>query len=94
MNAQQVLNDSMTVGELIKALQDFDEGAKVVFHYNYGDYNRTEVADPAYIVEDAKVKYSIYHNTLTVVNDLTVVNEDELNEYTKVVAIGDGFING
>jgi hypothetical protein len=52
----------MKVKDLIDLLGDFDAEAEVAFAYNYGDYWRTQVAQPVTEVGDAQVIHSAYHN--------------------------------
>lgn len=59
----------MTVQELIKALQGFDQDAEVHFQYNYGDYWKTQVAPKVDLVEDGYVKHSTYHSMDAVVDE-------------------------
>lgn len=84
---QAVLNNSMTVQELINHLQGCDPEAKVAFHYDYGDHVRTEVADVVSDVEMTQVRYSDYHSMLSVVADNDVFNDDE-DVLVDVVVIG------
>lgn len=90
--AKAVLNDSMTVQELINHLQGCDPEAKVVFHYNYGDYGHTEVADVVSDVEMIQVRYSDYHRMLTVVENNDVFNDDEA-DLVDAVVIGSSVCN-
>ena len=53
---------SMTVGELIEQLQEFDSNMPVKFSYDYGDYWHTEVAPNIQNVETRYIKYSSYHH--------------------------------
>ena len=85
--AEAVLNDSMSVKELINHLQGCDPEAKVVFHYDYGDHVNTEVADVVSNAEMTQVRYSDYHNMLSVVADNDVYNDDE-DDLVDVVVIG------
>jgi hypothetical protein len=52
----------MTAGELIAALQNMDPETPVFFAYNYGDYNRTEAADPVRQVQQLDVTEWAYGN--------------------------------
>lgn len=61
---QSRIRSAMTVGEMIEELQNFDENDKVVFGYDYGDHNSSQVREPVRYVEDQNVQYSEYHKML------------------------------
>jgi hypothetical protein len=52
----------MTVGELIKLLENFDLDTQVGFAYNYGDHSRTQVVQSPDDVDELGVDYSDYHD--------------------------------
>jgi len=56
---------TMTVGEMIERLQEFDENTPVVFSYEYGDYWRNICANTAGRddVDEGEVEWSNYHNS-------------------------------
>jgi hypothetical protein len=56
------VNDGLTVGELKAALDAFDDDARVVFTYQYGDHWRTIVAERVSDVAAGRVKWSAYHS--------------------------------
>lgn len=60
---------SMTVAELIEALQDMPPDAPVVFAYNYGDHIRTTVTAGVSTVDEGRVTWSEYHRMFKDVTD-------------------------
>lgn len=65
------LKEAMTVQDLIDFLEDIeDKSLPVVFTYNYGDYWKTQVAQPISEPQEGMVDYSDYHNMLKVVSDI------------------------
>lgn len=52
---------SLTVGELIEQLQNFDEDLPVVFSYTYGDHWSTIVLGEIGQVEEEVADWSDYH---------------------------------
>ena len=68
MSTSDVLDNGMTAGQLIEALQGFDEDTPVVFVYNYGDCWNTTVAQPVNTVSNEMVEYSPYHQMPKVVD--------------------------
>jgi len=79
----------MLVKDLIERLQDMDPEAAVHFSYNYGDYQRTEVAPAVDSVTEGVVKYSDYHrmDTLLVEDDM-YEDEGDFEGARRVVIIG------
>lgn len=82
----RALDRAMTVRELRESLEDFDDDTKVVFSYNYGDYGKTTVADPAGNVDEMRVKYSAYHRTLSVIEEEDDDGDDGDNEVVVISA--------
>lgn len=64
--AERVLRDGLTVRELIEELSAFEDNAKVVFTYNYGDHWRSQVAETVKSLDEHTVKWSEYHSMLKV----------------------------
>lgn len=79
---ERALEHGLTVAELIEALQDLDQEAKVVFAYNYGDHWRTQVAGVVEQVEAGAVAYSDYHSMPK------VVEGDDAYDTENVVILG------
>ena len=52
---------SLTVKELMEALEGMDPDLPVMFAYNYGDHGRTEVAASIDTLEEMPVQWSDYH---------------------------------
>jgi len=71
----------MTVKELIESLEDFDPNMEVKFAYNFGDYWKSTVANKINYVDEGQVRYSSYHRTDKVIDDID--QEDD----TKTVVI-------
>lgn len=61
MSNTSFLNQCMTVAKLRQALEDYNDDDKVVFAYNYGDYQRTTVCAAVHNIGDGDIKYSEYH---------------------------------
>jgi hypothetical protein len=55
--------DTLTVGELIERLKEFDESTPVVFSYEYGDYWHSICANTAsrWDADEAEIEWSNYH---------------------------------
>jgi hypothetical protein len=70
----------MTVAELKKILERYDDDLKVVFGYNSRDYWNTIVAQEVEEVEETKVSYSPYHDKYMLKND-----EDKEEVYETVL---------
>lgn len=58
---KRAVERSVTVGELIEQLQDFDAKLPVVFAYNYGDHWNTEVAEVVREADEGSIVWSDYH---------------------------------
>jgi hypothetical protein len=58
-----------TVGDLRRALEDFDEDTLIRFAYPAGDYWHSTIASQIRYLEEGHAKYSGYHEKLTVVDD-------------------------
>jgi len=61
---QSRIRQAMTVGEMIEELKNFDENDRVVFGYDFGDHNSSQVREPVKYIEDQNVQYSAYHKML------------------------------
>lgn len=82
--AKSYLEGSLTVGQLIKQLEDFDENMPVVIFYPSGDYWRTQIAKEVEVSRDPRrVKWTDYHDTLQMVDD----NYDGDGEGVEVVVL-------
>ena len=79
---------TLTVGDLISHLGQYDESLPVYFGYNYGDHWHTEVAAAISDSRVTKVKNSDYHSMMVTNNDS---NEDESDD-DRVVQEGSAVI--
>ena len=86
--------DTMTVGELIEALEQFDPGDPVVVTYPYGDYPASIVCTEIgrHDVDVTEVAYSEYHQAFKVQVDEAGYDDedpdDDEDDQNYVVAIG------
>lgn len=68
--AEATKSQTMTVGDVIEMLKQFDLDSPCFFAYNCGDYWRSTVCGTISDIEETPVKYSDYHNRFKVVDDL------------------------
>lgn len=61
-------SETLTVGELIDELLDFDPDLPVLFGYDYGDHWHTMVAQSIDSINEEAVKHSDYHNMNIVID--------------------------
>lgn len=66
----------MTVGELIKQLEDLDQTKEVYFAHPSHDYWRSELASEVESVGEELIKHSQYHGQMTTVRELDGDNAD------------------
>jgi phosphopantothenoylcysteine synthetase/decarboxylase len=74
---------SLTVGELIELLKDYDPNMKVRFAYDYGDRCRTQVAADINDVEEKWITYSAYHGMDKLAPRSRDDDDDEENDDNK-----------
>jgi hypothetical protein len=67
MSLQNLIKRTTTTAELIDLLQQYPSDMPVMFGYNYGDYWRTEVAEPIEQVDTQEVAFSDYHGRAKIV---------------------------
>ena len=75
---QRLLDKAKTVGELRAMLERYDDETPVFFSYNYGDYQRTDVAEPVSRAEECAVEYSAYHRAMKVFRDDDAEFDEEI----------------
>lgn len=76
---KRYLERGLTVKELREALEEYDDDAKVVFKYNFGDYSRTLVVERAESIQNGSVVWSGYHDLPRMVEEYgdERIGEDE-----------------
>lgn len=67
MSLQNLIKRTTTVAELADLLKQYPSDMPVMFGYNYGDYWRTEVAEPIEQVDTQEVAFSDYHGRAKIV---------------------------
>ncbi len=77
MNKNSPAAKGMTVGELRALLEDFSDDTPVHFAYNYGDYGRTQVAQPVKNAEEMPIVWSDYHDMPRLADDEEEADEGE-----------------
>lgn len=78
----------MTVGEVIKRLQSFDDDMEVKFTYPSGDYWHSIVCGDITDIDIVGVQYSEYHRKDKLLDvDEVEVGLDENREIQQIVAI-------
>jgi hypothetical protein len=89
MSLQNLIKRTTTTAELIDLLQQYPSDMPVMFGYNYGDYWRTEVAEPIEQVDTEEVAFSAYHGKGKIVeyNYESERHEEEEEEEVSTVRV-------
>lgn len=73
---QHLKRNAITVKELREELENFDDEARVLFAYDYGDHTHSIVCEGVESVDAEQVRWSDYHNQPRIADD----EDDESTE--------------
>ena len=78
---------TMTKGELIELLVDFDDDTEIGFAFPSGDYWRTTIIRSVGEVSETEIEYSDYHEENVLVNRDEMDDEENEIEYKRMIVL-------